>query len=295
MRLFVTGATGFVGSHFVERALAAEHEVIALRRSPESAPRILLRHQPEWIQKSFDQLQVSDFDSVDVLVHLAAVGVSPQPASWTLCYRVNVFESLRLVEMALGAGVPRVVVAGSCGEYGEAGLRYERIPPSAPLEPNEPYAASKASSAIALCALCRSKTFKLSYLRLFLVYGQGQYKKNLWPSMRNAALAGENFPMTAGEQIRDFIAVEEVAKKLLYACERGDIVAGRPHIENIGTGQAQSVRAFASHWWQRWNARGSLLFGAIPYRADEIMRYVPEISDERVGWVDSEGRVSQYE
>ncbi len=43
MRLFVTGATGFIGSHFVNQALAAGHEVVALRRTEQSRPRIELR------------------------------------------------------------------------------------------------------------------------------------------------------------------------------------------------------------------------------------------------------------
>jgi hypothetical protein len=38
------------------------------------------------------------------------------------------------------------------------------------------------------------------------------------------------------------------------------------------------VREFAEHWWQKFEARGKLLFGALPYRADEVMRYVPLVA-----------------
>jgi nucleoside-diphosphate-sugar epimerase len=94
-------------------------------------------------------------------------------------------------------------------------------------------------------------------------------------------LAGGDLSMTAGEQVRDFTPVEQVAARLLSAC-RWDIDQGNPLVENVGTGHPQSIREFAEHWWTRWNAPGRLLFGALPYRRGEVMRYVPLV-DSRSG------------
>ena len=88
------------------------------------------------------------------------------------------------------------------------------IPPEAPLEPNGPYAASKAAQSIAASALCREKGINLAILRLFTVFGEGQNPVNLWPSLKRAA---PPLPMTPGEQIRDFIPVEQVAHAFLKA------------------------------------------------------------------------------
>ena len=72
MNLFVTGSTGFVGSHLVRLALKTTHRVRALRRAVMSEPRVVLSQQPEWIVKGMEDLTASDFAGVDVVIHLAA-------------------------------------------------------------------------------------------------------------------------------------------------------------------------------------------------------------------------------
>jgi nucleoside-diphosphate-sugar epimerase len=83
--------------------------------------------------------------------------------------------------------------------------------------------------------------------------------------------------MTLGEQVRDFISVEQVAADLLKAAADSSVRPGVPLARNVGSGQPQTVRQFAETWWQRWEATGQLQFGALPYRDGEIMRYVPQV------------------
>jgi nucleoside-diphosphate-sugar epimerase len=277
VKLFVTGATGFIGSHFVNAAIAAGHEVVALRRQ-NSQPRIPLAQEPQWLEKEMALLVPEDFAECDVLVHLAAEGVSPRPANWEQCFRFNVVETMQLVQMAVDAQIARVVVTGSYVEYGRAGLRFDPIPPDAPLEPTDPYGASKAASSVALTTLCRVKKFELIYYRLFSVFGEGQFEGNFWPQLRRAALEGKDFPMTAGDQIRDFIPVEAAATTLLSGCARRDLQPGEPLVANLASGNAVSLRAFAEKWWAQWDAKGRLLIGAVPSRPNEVARYVPLVS-----------------
>ena len=82
--------------------------------------------------------------------------------------------------------------------------------------------------------------------------------------------------MTLGQQIRDFIPVEDAAGQLLHACHE-DVVPGAPLVANLGTGRPQTLRAFAEDWWSHWQARGTIKFGEVPYREGEVMRYAPEI------------------
>ena len=273
MRILITGATGFIGSHVVRLASRTPHTLVCVRRTPAEPERGDMRCR--WVVAELNHLTAEDFEGVDVVLHLAAAGVSPQPASWSECYRVNVLETLGLVRTALAAGVRRFVVTGTYAEYGTSASRYDLIPPDAPLEPIGPYASSKAAAGVMLAGMCREGAIALSYQRLFSVYGEGQFENNFWPSLRRAALAGADFSMTPGEQVRDFVAVEDVAARLLDVCNRIEALPGTLEIANLASGRPQRLRDFAEYWWSSWGAKGSLLVGAEPYRAGEVMRYVP--------------------
>jgi len=277
MKIFLTGGTGFIGSHFINAAHAAGHHVIALRRNASSAV-IALDREPDWFTGELgDDLSQCMSDS-DALVHLASSGVSPKPADWESCIQFNVLSSTLLIERAISAGINNFVVAGSFAEYGNAGLRYDYIPADSPLEPIGPYASSKAAASVAISGLCRQAGVKLSYLRIFSAFGEGQYCENLWPSLRRAALSGEDFSMTPGEQIRDFIPVENVADEIVAAIDDNQIRDESILFRNVGSGEAKSILAFSSHYWKEWGAKGELKVGALPYRDNEVMRFVPDVS-----------------
>jgi UDP-glucose 4-epimerase len=276
MKLFVTGGTGFIGSHFVKQALEAGHEVVALRRDG-SEPAIPLECQPLWISGELANVPDETLTGCEALVHLAAQGVSPQPTDWQRAFEINVLASVKLTEQASRLGIPRMVACGSCFEYGLSGQRYERIPVDAPLEPVGPYATSKAAFALALSAFARETPMKISLLRPFHLFGEGQHPGNLWPALREAAMTGKDFPMTPGEQLRDYSPVEAIAADFLRELDH-DTPVGTLRIANLGSGEPVSLKTFAEFWWQHWNASSDLLPGKLPYRDSEVMRYLPFIS-----------------
>ena len=277
MKFFVTGATGFVGSYFLRVALDAGHSIRATNRPGRSSK--VSSPELEWLELELDQINHSHFESCDALIHLAAAGVSPKQASRHDLMYWNVTVPQLLLEQAAAAGICRVVIAGSFAEYGLSANEYDFIPPSAPLQPTNSYASSKAACFVASHATAIELGLELCYLRIFSAYGDGQFESNFWPALKKAAVAGDDFAMTAGEQIRDYIPVEEVASAFLNAAIRNDVRSGSPLVYNIGTGQPVSMRTFAEKWWKAWDAKGILRIGAIPYRPNEVMRFVPLILD----------------
>ena len=274
MRLFVTGGTGFIGSHFLNAALAAGHQVRALRRSG-SEPRIALERQPEWIEGGLDDVSPDMLRDNDAIVHLAAAGVDPATSGWDVCFRHNVQDFLSLLLCARSSGIRDFLVCGSCFEYGRSGERYEFIPIDAPLEPTGPYHASKAAATMAAIAFASSEQARVRVLRPFHVFGEGEAENRLWPLLRKAASEGRDFPMTAGAQIRDFVPVGALASAFVDALDFTDLVSGESEIRNLGTGRPTSLLDFCQHWWVAFGATGRLLPGEIPYRDQEVMRYVP--------------------
>lgn len=278
MKIFLTGGTGFIGCHFIKIALAEGHELICLRR-PGSQPRITLANEPFWVEGYLENDWSHKMKDCDTLVHLAAVGVNKEEPEIKSCMRVNLNETVGIFEQARKSLVEKIIIAGSYWEYGQSAESYEFIPAEAPLKPLDTYAATKAAASVILIHLAKKYNISLQYLRLPQVYGEGEDKKRFWTSMRKAALAGDDFFLTAGEQIRDFTSVEEVAKKIFTALEFSNVYKGNPVVKNIGTGSPQTLREFAEYWWKKWDSKGKLHFGAKPYRKNELMRFVPEIEN----------------
>lgn len=280
MRVFVTGGTGFIGSHFLNQAHAAGHELVALRRSETSRPRVPLEAEPVWVDKAMDAVDGRDLEGCDCLVHLAAHSANVPYDSLENCIEQNVQMPLRLFRRAIDAGVSRFVVAGSCFEYGLAGERYDFIPTDAPLEPTASYPASKAAASVAFHALACEAKVELLLLRIFQVYGEGELETRFWPSLRKAALAGDDFAMSEGLQIRDFVHVSDVASRFVESLDHPHLAPGEPRIENVGSGSPMSLGEFARRQWEAFGGTGKLNTGAVPMRPNEVMRYVPKITEE---------------
>ncbi|MGA7713024.1 MAG: NAD(P)-dependent oxidoreductase [Rhizomicrobium sp.] len=276
MKIFLTGGTGFIGSHFIEQALNTGHEVTALRRSGSSA-RIPLSRQPVWIDGKLDEDHSAILRGCEVFVHFAAHTPNVPYDTLERCLYWNVSACVGLAEQALKQGVRKFLIAGSCFEYGRVAKSVEKIATDCPLEPDLSYPTSKAAASIAFQGLARQHMLQLKILRIFQVYGEGEQSTRLWPSLREAALAGKDFKMSPGEQLRDFISVQEVAAQFVRALDFGNARPGEPRVEHVASGHPETLRAFAERWWAFWGAKGTLVFGAVPYRPNEIMRLVPEI------------------
>jgi hypothetical protein len=71
--------------------------------------------------------------------------------------------------------------------------------------------------------------------------------------------------------------VQEVATKFVEELNFFNMKENSFLVKNVGSGKPQSIRDFAEFWWKKLGATGVLKFGELPYRDEEIMRYVPEI------------------
>jgi nucleoside-diphosphate-sugar epimerase len=278
MKITVTGATGFVGSHFLNEVLDSSHEVQAVRR-PGSRTRIPIRGEPDWIEGELKDVSEAMLCGTDCLVHLAAHGVDPTAANWMDSFRVNVTESLALWLRAARAGVKSFVVIGSCFEFGSGGETYEFIAEDAPLRPTGPYHASKAAATMAASAFAHTEGVKVWVLRPFQIYGEGESPNRLYPQILRTAQSGADLDLTEGNQVRDFMHVRDVAKlvhgyALLLVHEMQERFF---KTTNLGTGEPKTIRAFTEQVWSSAGGKGRLNFGALPYRKGEVMRYVPVI------------------
>lgn len=277
MKIFVTGSTGFIGSHLVPKLLEQGFCVVCLVR-PGSRNKLTCRNPNlQIIEGSLDGGYDAILSSIDYFLHLASYGVVHGCNDWETCFDINVSQYLRLLMSAISCGITKFLVVGSCFEYGKSSQSYERIPPSAVLLPTTAYAASKASASCLSYALAVQYNLKMIIVRPFHVYGEGEHSSRFWPSLVSAAVKGFDFPMTEGQQVRDFQNVTDTVRNIIDFIKFSCPTPGQPIITNLGSGNSQKLIEFARHHWHLLRARGSLMPGFLPYRDNEVMNYSPAV------------------
>lgn len=281
MKVFVTGGTGFIGSHFLKKALEVGFTVVAQRR-PGSQSRLPLLYEPQWIDRSLDGDFSKELSNCDAVVHLAAHTPNFPYAPLDECLYWNVFATIRFLQQAASVGVKNVIVAGTCFEYGAAAEGLDFVHPATEMRPSMTYPISKAAATTACLGLARHLNLRLQVLRIFQAYGEGESPTRFWPSLRAAALKGLDFSMSTGDQVRDFINASEVAEQFIHALNFSDIEPGHPILRNVGLGKPQTLLEFAKGCWDEWGATGKLIVGPVGMRQGELKRLVANIKDVHI-------------
>ena len=187
MRILLTGAAGFIGSHLGERLSARGDQVLGLdnfdlfySRTIKEANLSVLRERasfsliegditsPTALAQAFDRAQP------DMVVHLAALaGVRPSIADPLRYGEVNVTGTLRLLEACAARGVGRLVFASSSSVYGvDSAVPFRESDPCG--KPASPYAASKRSGELSAFVAHHLQSLDVTCLRFFTVYGPRQ-------------------------------------------------------------------------------------------------------------------------
>ncbi len=280
MRIALTGTSGFFGRRVAAAALAAGHSVRGLVMKGDAR---LVEGIDAVEGQLGDESAVRLVEGADVLIHLAALGIKRRQREWQRMSLVNVIHPLVLLETASAAGVRRVVLAGSCLEYTGHG----RLPDapaavaalcdeSSPTEPPEPYGATKAAGGLLQRTRARELGLRTWYLRLASMYGPDDDSAKFLPAAIHAAVTGTPFEMTGGDQVREWLHVEDGVAALLAAA-----AADPPEPAttlNVGTGEGISLRELVGEVFAVARADPSLVrAGARPYRG-EVHRLVMDVS-----------------
>lgn len=273
--ILVTGASGFLGSYVIEELLKQKFNILALVRA--KTPKLdYLAKEISFLKKNISDIDEFDLKGIDAIIHLASAGVSPKIVSIQELFRINVEATANILLKSKLANVKRLIFAGTCHEYGLSAEEYTHIPVEAPLKPVNLYGVSKASGYHVSSYLAKQENVELVYCRIFSAYGDGQHHKNFWPSLKKAALSGEDFLMTEGTQLRDFVPANFVAIQLIEALKNNHVVSGKPLVINIGSGREITLADFAKKEWKRFNAKGKLIIGGLKNRENDLKRLVPE-------------------
>lgn len=277
--ILVTGGSGFIGAALVRRLAAEGHRVFIFTRPGSSMER--LEGLEEKLGVCVGDLRSSEAvtaaveaASPDVVYHLASTPFNPPTISPQAHLETIVMGAANLVQALVGRGTVRVVAAGSAAEYGSGrGLRED-----APLRPATLLGTAKASATLWFQMAARLYGLSTVVLRLFMPYGPGEHPGRLVPHVILSALAGRDVPLTAGEQERDLVYIDDVVEALCLAGAR-PVAPGS--VLNIGSGQGTRIRDVVAQLLALMGRSEAARFGALPTRPDEIMQMSADITAAR--------------
>jgi nucleoside-diphosphate-sugar epimerase len=209
-RVLVSGASGFVGLPVLARLTRADTEVHAL---------CTRTHAPVLAGVRWHRLDLSDHAAVEELmgalaperlVHLAwctqhgRFWRAPENVVW-------VERSLHLLRAFVRCGGRRLVVLGTCAEYDWSTAAGPLVESSSSLAPATLYGAAKDALRRVASAYAEQEGVELAWGRLFLLYGPREAPGRLVPSVIRSLHMGQPVATASGEQVRDFMHVEDVA------------------------------------------------------------------------------------
>ncbi|MHB1620724.1 MAG: NAD-dependent epimerase/dehydratase family protein [Sulfuricella sp.] len=267
MKIAVTGASGFIG-RYVLAELEFHHqvEVIAVTRDATRleglgiAGRVVEMDISVPGKDCFDRL-----NRPDVLIHLAWDGLPNYKSLHH--FETELPRQFCFLKAMVEAGLPSLLVTGTCFEYGML---------SGPLSeelvtlPGNPYGYAKDALRRQLEFLKSVKPFDLTWARLFYMYGEGQPKSSLYPQLKDAVLRGEQvFNMSGGEQLRDYLPIEEVARLISILARRQSNIG----CVNVSSGKPISVRKLVEGWLAENDWDIDLNLGHYPYPDYEPMAF----------------------
>lgn len=216
MRILVTGASGFLGHHFVEHAASAGHEIVALHRQPITGSTPAPIHRSGVTVRYADVLDRQSIDAavadVDCVCHLAAA-FTEASATENYFHRVNVEGTSNVMAAAHAAGARRFVFCSTAGIYGKrvSGVIDETREP----QPFNSYERSKVAAEEEVRRGAAEYGMEYVILRPSPIYGPGDQR--LAKLYKNAARG--RFPLFgSGEGRRHMVYVDDLAEAFLRSC-----------------------------------------------------------------------------
>ena len=295
MRVLVTGAAGFIGSHLCDALLARGHEVVGIddfshgrRENLELAQRsAAFRLVQLDVRATAELCELSA--GCDVVVHLAALKI-PRYSTALDTVTVNVDGARSALEAARQNGA-KCVLASTSDVYGKNSKLPFREDSDCVIGPSTSrrwaYATSKLLAEHLAFGYRDAYGLRVSLLRFFGTYGERQYL-NWWGGPQGVFLeqitSGQPIELHGdGSQTRCFVFIDDLVRGVVAACEREDADG---QVFNIGTTEEISIRELALRMHELSGCSGEPNLCLIPYESfqgsyEDVRRRVPDLSKAR--------------
>jgi nucleoside-diphosphate-sugar epimerase len=242
-KIFITGAFGFLGNRLKEE-LSERGAIIYALAGPddqyESADAGRIKKVFKENIRNRDAIaEIIEEVRPEIIYHLASIVSVPYSKEHPLeTMDINFGGTMNLLEAARSTGGGKFIYASSVEIYEGSDCPIDE---NFLISPNSPYAASKVAADYLISCYCKSYGMPTAILRPFNIYGPGNYKNVIFKFIQ-AALKNDILKVEGGNQIKDFLFVEDAARAFLAAGE--DNVSGEAF--NIGSGNAITIKELAN-------------------------------------------------
>jgi len=270
MRILLLGATGYLGSNLVECLLKKQYKVTILKRAESTMTRIIkFLNQVDILEYSINDLTVFDLHNYDMLIN-CIVSYGRRGESDTEVAYVNNILPLRFLESAVCHKVPfflnmTTAINSNLNAYVFSKKKFS--------EWGSYYAQSG----------------KICFLNCLLEHFYGPFEQKdikFVSSMIHRLHSNEpQIELTKGEQLRDFIYIDDVMDAILAIVGNIDTFNSYSNV-SIGSGVAIKIKELVCNIKLQLNSSSNLCFGAIPYRENEVMYSCANTEKlMQLGWV----------
>ena len=273
-KALITGGSGFVGRHCIEPLEGTGCEVhILTRRKQDWLPESVHQHQIDFVAHESHELLINLLNECEFTHLLHGAWVTDHGAYWTDTVNTQWRDrTVQFVSDFYKAGGIRAVALGSCAEYDwSKGVCVEDEDEG---PPRTLYGQCKLGTANALMESAETFNHSFAWARLFHLYGPHEGEKRLIPHVIKSCLLGNEVPCSDGEQIRDYMHVQDAADALVTLLLQ-DLVTGKV---NIGCGEPRSIKDVVLEAARIMNSEHLIKFGVHQRPDGDPDCLVPDLS-----------------
>lgn len=271
MKIFVTGATGFLGYHFVNVAVSQGHEVLCLKR-PTSVSLFepIVEEKIKWVNTDEQLYNVISLFAPEILFHSAWGGVRGNGRNDYETQKDNFIMSKHLFRLY---AYKQIISIGSQAEYG---IYTGPISENHPLNPENEYAKAKIATCNELQRIAEVNDIEWQWIRIFTLFGEKQ-KAGLISVAASQFLDGvKEFPTTEGKQIYNYMYSFDFAKaicKILGSKGTSGIYnLAQSFVDDYSNKQIlEKIKGIT-------NSNTKIKYGEIAYVANQVMMMTANIS-----------------
>ncbi len=274
MRMIITGSTGFVGRNLLPKLIQANHEIFEITINPDISKELYgdNTRQFYFINDNLNDLknELNNFKP-EALIHLASyLTSSDDTKDMRKLINSNIIFLCHVLDAVKESGLKWFINTGSFAEYYKG---------DGVLDPAYLYSATKTASRIFVDYY--SKAYKYNYITIvpYTIYGGVDTQEKIIDLIFNSLESEKSVTLTAGNQVLDFIHIEDVVDFYITCLLNLHKIPNRTSFQ-LGTGTGHTLREITAIMEMSTNRSSNIAWGSKSYRPRDVMYAVANISKQ---------------